>query len=160
MSIFSIEEKARIEFEDYKKFKYNIWSKLSEEEKRVIEEDRKFHPEEEMTLEKYEKQFRKAHNIVDELRNSKYFQNKGNVDIYDLVIDKMRNPEHNYHPDGFNDSKIINLRSNLDLLGFLDRILGRYIFREENGTSGRRLEPNDERQYSGYKALKTVQHHF
>jgi len=128
MSRLSIEEKARIEFEDYTRMRAELRARLSDEERREIEEDERQHPKEMMTLEKYEQQFREAHAFIDELRNENYFQSLSGVDVYDLFIDGMKNPEHDFHPDAFRDSRITNLSSNPDLHWFLDIGLRRFLY--------------------------------
>lgn len=137
----SAEEKARIEFEDYTRARARIWAELSDKERREIEEDRKKHPEEEITFEKYEQRFRENQTLIEELEHGKYCQILDGVNIYDLFIDTMEKPEYNYHPHGFNESRIVNLSSSPKLLQFLDTELQRFCFKHLNfrSVSNKRL---------------------
>ncbi len=128
MSRLSIEEKARIDFEDCIRFKAKQWASLSDEQKRVIEEDEKQRQYEPMTLEGFEQGFRHAHSFFDELRERNYFQKLNGVDVYDLFIDDMKYPTHNFHPNGFENSKITNMSSNPELLSFLIAQVDRFYF--------------------------------
>jgi|SRR3989344_827866 len=129
LSRLSIEEKARIDFEDYTRMRAKLRAKLSDEQRKEIEEDEKQHPEDMMTLRKYEQQFKEAHTFIDELRKENYFQSLGGVDVYDLFIDTMRNPETNFHSDGFRDSRVVNLSSSPYLTWFLDVGLDKFFYR-------------------------------
>ena len=129
MENLSIKEKARIEFDERKRWEEILWNESSDEERREIEENRKKSPNDEKTLKNFEQRFRETHALIDELKQGNYFQSINGVSIYDLFIDTMKgSPDHNFHPRGFLSSKITNLHSNPNLLKFLSIDLKNFHF--------------------------------
>jgi hypothetical protein len=125
----STQEKAKILLSQHNELISKVYAKLSRERRRELDEDRRRHPEEEPTLEKYEQRIRKAHSFFDELKIGRNAKSINGVDVYYLEIDSfIGDSKATIQHDAFRYSRIANLSSRPDLLWFLNEPLRDFYF--------------------------------
>jgi len=125
----SIQERAKILLNEHQALISKVYEGVSQERKTVLDEDRKKHPEEEPTLEKYEQRIQKAHAFFNELKEGKNAEKINGIDVYDVKVDSfIGDPNATIQHNAFKQSRITNLSSKPDLLWFLDEPLKDFYF--------------------------------
>lgn len=128
-SILTVKEKAQIMFDEHNKALEQIYEAADEKRKKLLDEDRKKHPEEELTLDWYLQRFQEVNDLLEEL--TKYSHRKvSGVDLYTLNIDSYKGTRKSLGTKAFEDSRIVNLPKQPTLKYFLDFDLSDFYFKK------------------------------